>query len=259
MYYPKCGKIVDEGVKFCPYCGESLVKSENKTSNTSSTNKNFTNNVNNNSTTNKTKKRKKEGFLKNTSTSKKCCYVFIILLILFLIVCIPYVIQYNQNREDVPSFDQIELDALDIDGDGYLTFDEAKEYGNTTPESKLLEFFNQADHNKNNLLKGDEFDTFTYSVDKYEHPEVKKSKPITSNSNSKSSSSDYRSRTSPEYELWEEEEIVEYDEYGKPVYVCVYYTSGDKYFDPGVYTAIGNDYSGWDYEYEGSNWRAMFN
>ena len=48
MYCPKCGKIVDEGVKFCPYCGESLVKSENKTSNTSFTNKNFTNNVNNN-------------------------------------------------------------------------------------------------------------------------------------------------------------------------------------------------------------------
>lgn len=79
-----------------------------------------------------------------------------------------------------------------------------------------------------------------------------------SSSSSSKSSSDYKSRTSPEYELWEEE-IVEYDKYGKPVYVRVYYTSGDKYFDPGVYTAIGNDYSGWDYEYEGSNWRAMFN
>ena len=253
MYCPKCGKIVDEEVKFCPYCGKSLVKSENKTSNTSFTNANFTNNVNNNSTTTKKKEKGRSG-------AKICCYVFIVLLIVFMAA---YVIDYNIDRENVFSFN--DLDALDIDGDGYLTFDEAKEYGNTTPESKLLEFFNQADHNKNNLLKGDEFDTFTYSVDKYEHPEVKKSKPSTSNSNSKSSSSssksssDYRSRTSPEYELWEEEEIVEYDEYGKPVYVCVYYTSGDKYFDPGVYTAIGNDYSGWDYEYEGSNWRAMFN
>ncbi|MCQ2964683.1 MAG: zinc ribbon domain-containing protein [archaeon] len=85
MYCPKCGKIVDEGVKFCPYCGESLVKSENKTSNTNFTNENFTNNkINNNFTTNKTKERKKVSFLKNTSTKRKCCYVFIILLIIFM-------------------------------------------------------------------------------------------------------------------------------------------------------------------------------
>lgn len=177
MYCPKCGKIVDEGVKFCPYCGESLVKSENKTSNTSFTNENFTNNkINNNSTINKVKKRKKGGFLKNTSTKRKCCYVFVILLILFLIVYIPYVIQYNQNREEVPSSYQDELDALDINGDGYLTFDEAKLYGNTTPESKLLELFNIFDHNKNSLLKGDEWDVFRYAVYDYEHPKVEKSK-----------------------------------------------------------------------------------
>ncbi len=253
MYCPKCGKIVDEGVKFCPYCGESLIKSENKPFNNSSTNKSSTS----------TKINKKDGFFKNISTKRKCCYVFIILLILFAIVYIPYVIQYNENREDIFSFHQDELDALDIDGDGYLTFDEAKEYGNKTPKSKLQEFFNIFDHNKNGLLKGDEWDKFRYAVYEYEHPPIKKTQKKNSNSSpssiSSKSSSDYRNRTSPEYELWEEEEIVEYDKYGKPVYVCVYYTSGDKYFDPGVYTAIGNEYSGWDYEYEGSNWRSMFN
>ena len=89
-------------------------------------------------------------------------------------------LQCNQNiqRQHAPvvvsSFHQDELDALDLDENGYLTFDEAKFYGNKTPESKLLEFFNKADHNGNNLLKGDEFDKFRYSVKDYEESLTKK-------------------------------------------------------------------------------------
>ena len=260
MYCPKCGKIIDDKSKFCTYCGETIVPIESKSTNNHSTTTK-TSSINKNDK-NKTKK---DNFFTNLSTTRKCCYVFIILLILFAIVYIPYVIKYNENREDVSSFHQDEFDALDIDGNGYLTFDEAKEYGNKTPESKLLEFFNKSDHNGNNLLKGDEFDKFRYSVKDYEESLIKKIKQnnnsnYNSSMNHKSppkSNSDYKSRTSPEYELWEEEEIVGYDEYGYPVYVCIYYTSGDKYFEPGVYTAIGNDYSGWTYEEENDEWWVM--
>lgn len=255
MYCPKCGKIIDDKSKFCTYCGETIVPIESKSSNNNSATKTSSINKNN---------KNKKGIFENISTIRKCCYVFIILLILFAIVYIPYVIKYNENREYVSSFHQDELDALDLDGNGYLTFDEAKEYGNKTPESKLLEFFNKSDHNGNNLLKGDEFDKFRYSVNDYEESLIKK---IEQNNNSNhnssmdskshKSNSDYKSRTSPEYELWEEEEIVGYDDYGYPIYVCIYYTSGDKYFDPGVYTAIGNDYSGWTYEEENDEWWVM--
>lgn len=196
----------------------------------------------------------------------KYCYVALILLIIVALICIIPNIGSVHHYENETTLFQKDFDSLDIDGDGYLTFDEAKQYNNNTlSEELLLKLFNQADENGNHLLKGKEFDYYiqliTENVDSEDKTNDKNSSSSDSNSKSNSntkSNSNYKNRVSPEHEFWEEVEVVGYDPYGIPIYVCMYYTSGDKYFEPGVYTVIGNDYSGWDYEFESSDWKQMY-
>lgn len=200
----------------------------------------------------------------------KCCLGILIILFILALICIIPNIGYDGPHENDTSIFQKDFDLLDIDKDGYLTFEEAKNFNPNLniSENTLLKCFDEADTNGNHLLKGKEFDYFMQLVidsedseDDDEDDDFKKNFYSKSNSNSNSNSksnSNYKNRVSPEHEFWEEVEVVGHDPYGVPIYVCMYYTSGDKYFKPGVYTAIGNDYSGWDYEFESSDWRQMY-
>ena len=292
MYCPKCGAIIKEGEKFCAYCGSSVQDMVDNSDNNSDNSYNLDDNSgssfgsrsgsesgfksgssfgfgsedsssgkyssSNEKTTHSSKDIKKNIQKKKTSKKRKCCYVAIILLIIYLIIGIPYIIQYNTNREDVAAFHSDEFNSLDSNGDGYLTFDEAEKLSNNISSSDLLGYFQKADHNGNDLLKGDEFDSFYYSVFNHFSKSLNSDKNK-SNSNLKSTSSYKSSRTSPEHDLWRYEEIVDYDSYGDPIYVATYYTSGDSFFEPGVYTATGNNNIGWDYDFENSNWKSMYN
>ena len=100
---------------------------------------------------------------------------------------------------------------------------------NNISSSDLLGYFQKADHNGNDLLKGDEFDSFYYSVFNHFSKSLNSDKNK-SNSNLKSTSSYKSSRTSPEHDLWRYEEIVDYDSYGDPIYVATYYASGSLRF-----------------------------
>ena len=195
----------------------------------------------------------------------KCCYGVLIILFIIALICIIPNIGYDGPHENETTPLQTDFNLLDINGDGYLTFDEAKNYKNNLSEDLLLNCFNQADKNGNHLLKGGEFTYYTELVIDSAESEEKTDdeNSFSSDFNSKSNSnyesnSNYKNRVSPEHEFWEEVEVVGYDSYGVPIYVCMYYTSGDKYFKPGTYTAIGNDYSGWDYEFENSDWKQMY-
>lgn len=246
MYCPECGAYVKDGGKYCPKCGKALQINKINTNNVNGQNSYKSSNNNNSKNNTKTRPTPK----KKISTKRKCCYVAIAILVIYLIFAIPYVIKYNENREDIISFAEDVLNELDFDGDGYLTFDEAKEYANKTPEPLLQNYFEKADKNGNNLLKGGEFDTFIGEVNYYENPPVLQS-DIESSNNSITSSSSDDSSVCQDYE--EYDKVVGYDAEGHEIWVSYYYTSGNGNMEPGVYRYIGNEYTGYDIEYVSSD------
>ena len=61
-------------------------------------------------------------------------------------------------KEDMATEHPSEFESEDLNGNGYLSFDEAYMHLAYTPEDPAREMFNEADSNGNSLLKGAEYD-----------------------------------------------------------------------------------------------------
>lgn len=92
-----------------------------------------------------------------------CCYVPIILFILIL----AFSVVHHQFAESFPTDYGDDFDYLDLNGDEKLSFDEISIVNWNMSDSKISEYFNEADTNNNGFLKGHEFDIFGDNVKNY--------------------------------------------------------------------------------------------
>ena len=92
-----------------------------------------------------------------------CCYVPIILFILIL----AFSVVHHQFAESFPTDYGDDFDYLDLNGDEKLSFDEISIVNWNMSDSKISEYFKEADTNNNGFLKGHEFDIFGDNVKNY--------------------------------------------------------------------------------------------
>lgn len=173
---------------------------------------------------------------KNANRFTKIIMIIAAVYILFLIIgMIPHVflgVPFSSYVEEAETKNLIDFNAIDMDSDGALSFDEADGYAPDIDYSHLSEFFDEADKNDNGLLKGGEFDWYLYKIDKYykDLEKQKKAKEDAARENSK-----YSSSSIPTVKLGECPSCGSdasymydyYDEFGRPYYqcsVCDYWT-----------------------------------
>lgn len=164
--------------------------------------------------------------------------IIVILLISGMAAVTFFGVPLDPFTEDVETRHLEDFKALDSDGDGALSFDEAACYAPDIDYDVLSDIFDNADRNNNSLLIGGEFDLF---VDKINHhyKDLEKQKQADKKAVNKSSSSSHGFTTvktgkcpgcgSPEEYIYDY-----YDEFGRPYYqctVCDYktYDEGDFY------------------------------
>ena len=224
---PKCGKTNVKDAKFCHSCGASLNSNSSSSSSTikndfsssdkksassfadknisgsaksnSSSNKNSSSDSTNktNSNSNKVNSSSVSSDSKTNETGKKdhsvwkfcCCYVPVILFVFVLIIAM--LMQAFPENFDT-SYDY-EFQQLDMDGDGRLSFLEARQLDPTMSDAEIEPYFNQADKNNNGYIIGYEFDSFLSDVKPYSSSS---SDDYSSSSSSSSNSHKYSSSSS---------------------------------------------------------------
>ena len=132
-----------------------------------------------------------------------------------------------------------DFNAIDMDCDGALTFDEADGYAPDIGEDELSEIFDEADKNHNGYLKGGEFDNYVSKIERH-YKDLEKQKKADEQAAKKKSSSNLvptvklgkcpscGSDASYMYDY--------YDEFGRPYYqcsVCDYWTYDEGEFYEG--------------------------
>ena len=146
---PQCGKENHKDVTYCTNCGARLHSISNNNSSASSSNSS--------SKESNTNQKTDEG----PDTLKICCcYVPVILLI----IATAWALIYHNYAESFSTDYGDEFNYLDSNGDGKLSFDEISHVDWYVDDSKLNEYFDDADTNHNGFLKGHEFDLFVDDV-----------------------------------------------------------------------------------------------
>ena len=161
---------------------------------------------------------------------KLMAIVVVVFIILYIAGATSYIFlgtPLDSYSEEAECKNLVDFNAIDMDSDGALTFDEADGYAPEVASDDLTDIFDEADSNHNGLLKGGEFDWNVHKIKEY-NKDLKKQK----NDDEKSSSS---SNSIPTVHLGKcpscgsdaEYMYDYYDEFGRPYYqcsVCDYWT-----------------------------------
>lgn len=192
----KCGREnIDEAI-YCANCGERLdsISKSIQSSNTSSTPTPALNTLKNH--------------IENDSSSSSglntsqfdnqpnkwkicCCYVPIVLFVLLLI----FSLILNAYPESFSTTYEGDFKYLDLNGDGKLSFEEARQLDSYMEDSEIKPYFLEADTNNNGYLIGYEFDDFRRGVRYSDSSSYSSSSSSSSNSHSYSSSSSSNSNS----------------------------------------------------------------
>lgn len=165
---------------------------------------------------------------------------FIMLLILGLASNMLLGTPIDSYSEEAKAKNLIDFNAIDMDSDGALTYDEADGYAPEIDHDELREIFDEADSNHNGVLIGGEFDLYVQKTKQY-HDELEKQKK----NKEQKEKTDSQSCLVPTVKLGKcpgcgnsAEYMYEYyDEFGRPYYrctVCDYWTydDGELYEEP---------------------------
>ncbi len=146
----------------------------------------------------------------------------------------------DSYSEEAKAKNLIDFNAIDMDSDGALTYDEADGYAPEIDHDELREIFDEADSNHNGVLIGGEFDLYVQKTKQY-HDELEKQKK----NKEQKEKTDSQSCLVPTVKLGKcpgcgnsAEYMYEYyDEFGRPYYqctVCNYWTydDGELYEEP---------------------------
>lgn len=185
----KCGKENIDKAIYCANCGVKLDSNSSyggltPSSNSSNDNSNSGSSLRSTSN-NSTIKETKEG---PSKLKVFCCYVPLVLLILFVI----FAMILNAFPESFTSSYQGDFKYLDYNGDGKLSFDEARQLDPYMKDKEIRPYFLEADKNNNGYLIGHEFDFFRSDVIPYDSSSSSSSSSGSS-SGSKSNSHTYSS------------------------------------------------------------------
>ncbi|MBP3791224.1 MAG: zinc-ribbon domain-containing protein [Methanobrevibacter sp.] len=183
-----------------------------------------------------------ERFKSSNKFVKIIVIVIVVYLILWTIGMIPHIffgVPLDSYSEEADVRHLEDFNAIDMDCDGALTFDEADGYAPDIGEDELSEIFDEADKNHNGYLKGGEFDNYVYTIEKH-YKDLEKQKKADEQAAKKKSSSNLvptvklgkcpscGSDASYMYDY--------YDEFGRPYYqcsVCDYWTYDEGEFYEG--------------------------
>lgn len=164
-----------------------------------------------------------------------CCYVPVILFIVALILSLfmnAYPESFSTTYED-------DFNYLDLNGDGKLSFEEARQYDPYMKDKEIRPYFTEADKNGNGYLIGYEFDGFRSDVrhsDSYSYSSSSSGSESEKNKYSSSSSSsngrDYSSGNSKASNSLNNQE---FDRAGGYVLTCPYCGSEAVYETGGHY------------------------
>ena len=187
-----CGKEnIDEAI-YCANCGSRLESiSNNSASKSSSTPTpaldSLKNHIGNDSSS-----RSSSGLNSSQSNDNQpskwkicCCYVPIVLFVILLI----FSLILNAYPENFSSSYGGDFKYLDSNGDGKLTFEEARQLDPYMKDSEIKPYFLEADKNSNGYLIGYEFDGFRSDVRSSDSSSYSSSSSSSSPSHSYSSSS----------------------------------------------------------------------
>lgn len=152
----KCGKENIDKAIYCANCGAKLDVSSNVSTSSSGGLNSGSASKSSSNQSNASQKSGKDSF--NFKTC--CCYVPAVLLIIFLIVGMIM----NVYPESFPTTYEEDFGYLDINGDGRLSFDEARQYDPYMEDKEMKPYFLEADKNSNGYLIGYEFDSFRSDV-----------------------------------------------------------------------------------------------
>ena len=101
--------------------------------------------------------------------------VFIILAVIGLTSYIFIGAPLDSYSEEAETSNIVDFNAIDMDGDGALTFEEADGYAPEVAPDELSDIYDEADKNHNDLLKGGEFDWYVHKIKEY-NKELEKQK-----------------------------------------------------------------------------------
>ena len=153
---PKCGKNNLDIATYCEFCGASLGAGSNvSTSSSSGLDSTHASSSSSNQSNANQKSDKGSDKLKVC-----CCYVPAVLFIIFLILGM----FLNAFPESFSATFDDDFNYLDFDGDGKLSFEEARQYDPYMKDKEIGTYFSDADKNNNGYLIGHEFDFFRSDV-----------------------------------------------------------------------------------------------
>ena len=165
---------------------------------------------------------------------------FIMLMILGLASNLLLGTPIDSYSEEAEAKNLIDFNAIDMDSDGALTYEEADGYAPEIDHDELREIFDEADSNHNGVLIGGEFDLYVQKTKQY-HDELEKQKK-NEEQNDKSDSPSIKVPTvklgkCPSCGSSADYMYDYYDEFGRPYYqctVCDYWTydEGEFYDEP---------------------------
>lgn len=157
---PKCGRDNLDIATYCDFCGARLGTSPSSGSlNSQSSSKSSTkqSTINQNKEQAPAKSKTDEG---PSNFKVFCCYVPLVIFIIALILSA----FMNAYPESFKTTYEDDFAYLDMDGDGRLSFDEARQYDPYMKDKEIRPYFSDADRNGNGYLVGYEFDDFRRDV-----------------------------------------------------------------------------------------------
>lgn len=234
----KCGKENIDKAIYCANCGSrlDLIPKSSQSSNVSSTPTPaldaLKNHIDNDSSSSSSSLNSSQSNDNQPSKWKICCcYVPIVLFVILLI----FSLILNAYPENFSSSYEGDFKYLDSDGDGKLSFEEARQLDPYMKDREIKPYFLEADKNSNGYLIGYEYDLFRSDVVYSDSSSYSSSSSSNSNSHSYSSSSSSSSSNSRSYSSSSRS----YDDYdsssGGYVLTCPYCGSEAVYETGGYY------------------------
>lgn len=156
--------------------------------------------------------------------------VLVVFAVLWLIGMTPHIFfgePFDSFTEESETRNPVDFNAIDMDCDGALTYDEADGYAPEVDRYTLKDIFDEADRNHNGLLKGCEFDLYVNKIKDHNSKMEKQKKADEKNSSPSTSLPTVNLGKCPSCGS-DAENMYEYtDEFGRPYYqctVCDYWT-----------------------------------
>lgn len=147
----------------------------------------------------------------------------VIFAVLWFIAMTPHIFfgePFDSFSEESQTRNLVDFNAIDMDCDGALTFEEADGYAPEIDQYTLSDIFDKADRNHNGLLRGGEFDLYINKIKDYSKQLEKQKKSNEKNISSSSSIPTVKLGKCPSCGSGAENMYEYTDEFGCPYYQC---------------------------------------